>query len=99
MSPGLVQLGTNNCTVIVGLNAQLLKYFAVFHLLSVWYDGQNILAQLVSYLGREILVRHHLPKGQRLLHPFHFFSRDFNESASGLGPDLAVRQSDLSVCL
>jgi hypothetical protein len=51
-----VQLGANNCTVIVGFNAQLLKYFAVRHSLSVWHDGQNILAQLVSYLGREILV-------------------------------------------
>ena len=52
----LVQLGTYNCTVIVGFNAQLLEYFAVLHLLSVWNDGQNILVQLVSYLGREILA-------------------------------------------
>jgi hypothetical protein len=39
-----VQLGANNCTVIVGFNAQLLKYFAVRHSLSVWHDGQNILS-------------------------------------------------------
>jgi hypothetical protein len=50
-----VQLGACNCTVIVGFNAQLLEYFAVLHPLLVWYDGQNILVQLASYLGREIL--------------------------------------------
>ena len=51
----LVQLGVNNCTVIVGFSAQLLKYFAVLHPLSVWHNGENILAWLVSYIGREIL--------------------------------------------
>jgi hypothetical protein len=51
----LVQLGANNCTVIVGFNAQLLKYFAVLYPPSVWYDRQIILTQLVSYLSREIL--------------------------------------------
>jgi hypothetical protein len=51
-----VQLGAYNCTVIVGFNAQLLKYFAVLHLLSVGRDRQSILAQLTSYLSREILV-------------------------------------------
>ena len=50
-----MQLGVNNCTVIVGFSAQLLKYFAVLHPLSVWHDGENILAWLVSYIGREIL--------------------------------------------
>jgi hypothetical protein len=51
----LVQLGAYNCTEIVGFNAQLLEYFAVLHPLSVGHNRQNILAQLVSYLGREIL--------------------------------------------
>jgi len=51
----LGQLGAYNCTEIVGFNAQLLKYFAVLHPLSVWHNRQNILAQLVSYLSREIL--------------------------------------------
>jgi hypothetical protein len=55
-SSHLVQLGANNCTVIVGFNAQLLKYFAVLYPPSVWYDRQIILTQLVSYLSREILV-------------------------------------------
>jgi hypothetical protein len=53
---GLVQLGAYNCTVIVGFNAQLLKYFAVLHPLTVWHNRQSILAQLTSYLSREILV-------------------------------------------
>jgi len=48
-------LGAYNCTVIVGFNAQLLEYFAVLHLLSVGHDRQSILAQLTSYLSREIL--------------------------------------------
>jgi hypothetical protein len=48
-------LGAYDCQAIVGFIAQLLKYFAVLHPLSVWHDGQNILAQLVSYLSREIL--------------------------------------------
>jgi len=52
----LVQLGAYNCTVIVGFYAQLLKYFAVLHLLSVGNYRQSILAQLTSYLSREILV-------------------------------------------
>ena len=51
----LGQLGTYDCTVIVGFNAQLLKYLAVLHPLPVWHDRQNILAQLVSQLSREIL--------------------------------------------
>jgi len=63
----LVQLGTNNCTVIVGFNAQLLKYFAVFHPPSVWCDRQIILTQLVSYLSREILGAY--PKARRLASP------------------------------
>ena len=55
----LVQLGANNCTAIVGFNAQLLEYFAVLYPPSVWYDRQIILTQLVSYLSREILVPFH----------------------------------------
>jgi hypothetical protein len=51
----LVQLGAYKCAAIGGFNAQLLKYFAVLHPLSVWHDRQNILAQLVSYLSRETL--------------------------------------------
>ena len=34
---------------------QSLKYFVVLHLLSVGHDRQSILAQLTSYLSREIL--------------------------------------------
>jgi hypothetical protein len=55
LHPELVQLGADNCTVIVGFNAQLLKYFVVLHLLSAWHDLQSMLAQLTSYLSREIL--------------------------------------------
>jgi hypothetical protein len=51
----LGQLGAYNFTAIVGFNAQLLEYFAVLNPLSVWHNRQNILAQPVSYLSREIL--------------------------------------------
>ena len=53
----LVQLGAYNFAVVVGFNAQLLKYFAVLYPLSVWSDRQSILVQLVIYLSREILAR------------------------------------------
>jgi hypothetical protein len=54
-----VQLGANNCTVIVGFNAQLLKYFTetlsvtpAFTLTSVSQDNAD-LEEVVSY-GLEV---------------------------------------------